>query len=635
VLGGVVDQLGLDVEAIPHRFPLVGEALARRHEGTEPAAPRFGLSRYAWGGEQIKVRKLDVSERLVGDPLVLTALGGGRYRVAARDGTTLAEGEVGTATTGTDGERSIVVDVEQLVARAGTEFTLRKLDRVTAIEQLDEALVIRDQGRQTGLVKLLLSGRDPARTAATLDTLAALYLRQNVNRTSAEAEKTLKVLEAQLPVLKSNLEKAEVALNAFRLRHGYVDLSREGAGMLDRAGEIDRAVAEVELRMAELHRYTQDHPDLPVLEQRMARLKAQRAQMDARMASLPDLELQSTRFARQVRVATEMYTTVLHRAEELRIVKSGWIGNVRVLEAPTVPYRPASPKPGPIVVLAIVLGAIGGLVAATARKQLDPGAKDPEEIEAGTGLPVFATIPRSRAQRTLARKGRRGPLQALAAAQPADPAVEDLRALRSSVQFALLRAGGNVVAIGGLAPLAGKSFVAANLAQLQAAADGRVLLVDGDLRRGVLHRYFNLEIQPGLADVVGGTSPLDAAIRKTEHPNLDVLTAGRLTGSPAELLAGASLEQILSDVSRRYRMVVVDTPPVLAVNDSALLARHASVNLLVVRAGEHSLREIEYAVRRLGQSGVTVRGVVLNDVKPSRLPYRRSRKYLWYGLGPA
>jgi tyrosine-protein kinase Etk/Wzc len=635
LLEAVVAQLGLDVEASPRWMPVVGEALARRHRDDALAPPRFGLTRFAWGGERIRLRDVSVSERLVGAPLTLTALDGGRYRVAAADGAVLAEGKVGEPATGTDGERSVALRVTDLVARPGTEFTIRKLSPVDAIERLDQNLQVRDEGRHTGLVKLTLTGHDPVRTTATLQAITDVYLRQNVDRTSAEAAKTLKVLEAQLPVLKSNLEKAEVVLNDFRLRNGTVDLSREGESMLDRAGEIDRQIAELQLRMAEMHRYSTDHPDLPGLERRAEALRAQRNEMDARMRSLPERELASTRLSRQVRVATEMYTTVLHRAEELRIVKSGWIGNVRVLESPSVPYRPARPQPAPILVLSIVLGAIGGVVAATARKQLDPGAKHPDEIEAATGLAVFATIPRSGMQRALARRGKRGPLVPLAVAEPTDPAIEDLRALRSSVQFALLRARSNVVAIGGLAPLAGKSFVSVNLAHLLAAADGRVLLVDGDLRRGVLHRYFGVEPEPGLAEVVAGATPLEAAVRRTDNPNLDLLSAGRLAGSPAELLAGAPLEQLLADLGRRYKVVVVDTPPVLSVNDSALFARHAGVNLLVLRAGEHSAREIGYAVRRLGQNGVAVRGFILNDVRPSRLPYRRSQRYRWYGVGIA
>jgi tyrosine-protein kinase Etk/Wzc len=619
----VVEAHGLDVEVRPVALPVVGAALAARWDGPAPAPARFGLARFAWGGERLRLARLTVSRRLEGQPLTLTALEGGRYRVAAGDGTPLAEGAVGAGVTGTDGERSVELSVAELVARPGTSFLVTKLPRAEAVERLQSALVVASQGQHTGLVRITLAGPDPARLAATLDTLAGLYVRQNVERTSAEAAKTLRVLEAQLPVLRGNLEKAEVALNRYRSANGTVDLSREGALLLERVGELDRSLAELELRRAELHRYTERHPDLPGLQERAGRLSAQRAQLEARLRALPDTELHAARLSRQVRVATELYMLVANRAEELRIVKSGWIGNVRVLEDAAVPHRPVSPRPGPTLGLAVLLGVLGGVAAALTRRQLDPGARHPEEIEAGTGLPVLAAIPRSARQATLAhRGGRRGPLSVLAAAAPDDPAVEDLRALRSSVQFALVRAPSAVVAVGGLAADAGKSFVAVNLAHLLAAAGGRVLLLDGDLRRGVLHRYFGGEAAPGLADVLRGTHDLEAAVRRTEQPNLDVLPAGGPGGAHGELLAGARLPEVLAELGLRYKAIVVDTPPVLSVNDSALFGRHAGVNLLVVRAGQHSVRELAVAERRLAQSGVSVTGVVLNGT---------ARRAAWYG----
>ncbi|HYG66061.1 MAG TPA: CpsD/CapB family tyrosine-protein kinase, partial [Anaeromyxobacteraceae bacterium] len=242
------------------------------------------------------------------------------------------------------------------------------------------------------------------------------------------------------------------------------------------------------------------------------------------------------------------------------------------------------------------------------------------------------TIPHSSTQRKLTRRSRRGRITPLTFANPGDPAIEEVRGLRTTVQLALRRSRNNVIAIGGLAPKAGKSFVSVNLAQLLAAAEGRVLLVDGDLRRGGLHRYFGLEPQPGVVEVVTGAATLDEALRPTDTPHLDLLPAGRLPGNPAELLAGAPFEALLGELGRRYDVVLVDTPPILSVADSALVGRHAGVNLLVLRAGEHSLGEILAALRRLVQNGVTIRGAVLNDVRPRWGRYGRTARYRRYEL---
>jgi tyrosine-protein kinase Etk/Wzc len=580
------------------------------------------------------VQRLAVSDTLVEKALTLTALENGRYRITADDGTVLVEGELGNPAAGTDGERRVELLVSELTARPGTEFTLVKRRGIDVVERLQQALRIAEQGRNTGLVEIALSGTDAARVAATLDAVSSTYLRQTVERTSAEAAKTLRVLEAQLPVLKSNLEKAERSLNAFHRRSGTVNLTLEGQGMLQRIVEIDRAIAESDVRASELgRRYTEQHPEIPVLAEKSRRLLEQRAAMEARLRTLPELELEATRLSRQVRVATELYLLVLNRSEELRIVKSGWIGSVRVLERAAVPSHPASPKGGMVLTLAVLLGLMGGVAAVLIRDAVTRGVKDPEDIERGAGLAVLATIPRSRAQRRLARRGRRGTVPALAVAEPADAAVEDLRALRTSVQFALRQGRNNVVGVSGLAPRAGKSFVSVNLAHLLAAADGRVLLVDGDLRRGGLHRHFGVEGQPGLADVLSGAAELDAAVRPSGTPGLDLLPAGTLVARPAELLAGDRLQHVLSDLGRRYSVVIVDTPPILAVADSALVGRHAGVNLLVLRAGEHSVREISYALRRLVQGGVAVKGAILNDVRPSLGRYGRSHHYRRYEAG--
>lgn len=633
LLEAVVKQLGLDVGASPLRAPVIGNALARRWEGSEPAPARFGLVRFAWGGERIRVERLAVADALLGEPLVVTALEAGRYRVATSDGTLSAEGEVGNTVTARDGGRSIELILSELTARPGTEFTIQKRHLIDVIEGLQGGLRIEEQGRLTGLVEVSLAGRDPARIAAILDAVSSNYRRQSVERTSAEAAKTLAVLEAQLPILKRNLEKAETSLNNFHRKNGTANLSLGGEELLRRLSEVDRLIAANEVQNAELtHRLTEKHWEVAELAERTRRLHEQRAALEARMQELPRLELESTRLSRQLRVATELYMLVLNRAEELRIVKSGWIGNARVLEQAVAPRRPVSPVPGLILVLATLLGLGGGIAVALIRDAFDRGVRDPDELEAGAGLAVLATIPRSPAQRRLTRRGRRGRLSALAVAEPGDAAVEEIRGLRTSVQFALARARNNIVAISGLAPKAGKSLVSVNLAHLLAAAEGRVLLVDGDLRRGVLHRYFGVEARPGVAEVVTGAAKLDDALHVTDTPNLDLLPAGQLPANPAELLAGAPFEALLAEVSRRYKVVVVDTPPILAVADSALVGRHAGVNLLVLKAGEHSLGEILAALRRLVQSGVTVRGAILNDVRPAWGRYGSSGRYRRYEL---
>jgi len=323
---------------------------------------------------------------------------------------------------------------------------------------------------------------------------------------------------------------------------------------------------------------------------------------------------------------------MLNKAQQLRVAKSGTIGNVRVLDYAVLPKRPESPRPAPVLALALVLGLTGGVAAAFARRALDEGTHDPDEIERATGLAVYATIPHSERQaelgRRLHRRGKAVPI--LAALDPGDIAVENLRSLRTSLQFALVEAKSNVIAIGGPAPDLGKSFVTVNLAHVLAASDRRILVIDGDLRRGRLHWYFGGDRSPGLSELVSGEIPLERAVRRTDLAKLDFLASGRVPPNPSELLGSARFGQVLAALSSRYDLAVVDTPPILAVTDTALIARMAGVNLLVLRAGRHPLSEIALTVKRLAQNGIKVHGAVLNDMPLTERRYGKIAHYYQY-----
>lgn len=634
LIGSVVNQLDLDFGAAPRRFPLIGSAMARRHRDAAPADPFLGLSRFAWGGERIRVRRLDVANELLERELTLTALPGGQYRLDDDEGGLLVEASVGVAAGSTEGRPHVGLFVSELNARPGTEFRLVKHRAADVIRQLQLDLRIAEKGKKTGILVLGLEGEDPARTAATLSAIATTYLRQNVERKSAEAAKTLEFLESQLPVLKSNLDAAEAALNAYRRGKGTIDLSLETQKILERAADIEKALSELDLARSELRqRFTDSHPTILGVAKKMETLREERAATSARMRALPETELESARLVRDVKVATELYLLLLNKAQELRVVKSGTVGNVRIVDQATVPYLPARPKRGVVLFVALLFGLGAGIAVALGKRALLGGAEDPSEIEAGTGLPVYVVIPHSEAERRLHREHRRAPgvpVPVLAVAAPDDLAVESLRSLRTSLQFALVEARNHIVAISGPGPETGKSFVALNLAHVLVSADRKVLLVDADLRRGRVHRHFGLERQPGVSDVVSGAATFDAAIRPTGNGHLYVLPSGRIPPNPAELLASNRFELMLGEAALRFDLVIIDTPPLLAVTDPVLVARIAGVNLLVLRGGGHSISEIAQAAKVLEQNGVKAQGAVLNDVRAAHGRYGRYGRYYRY-----
>jgi tyrosine-protein kinase Etk/Wzc len=609
----VVQKLTLDVGARPRRFPIVGAAIARGHKGPDVAGPFLGLGRYGWGGERIAVDRLAVPPDLENRGLLLIAGQGGGYQLLGPDDEVLLEGSVGKPV---EAAGRFAVFVSELRARPGTQFVLVKRPEQEVIEQLQKDLIISEKGKKTGIIRVELSGPDVARIVGTLDALSAAYVRKNVERKSEEAERTLQFIDSQLPDLKVRLDKAEEALNAYRSKHGTIDLPLESKAAIEKAVALEKVATELQLQRAELkQKFTDSHPFMAAVNKKLAEVESERGSMNARLKNMPEAELNSVRLLRDVKVNNELYLLLLNKAQELRVVKSGTIGNVRILDRAFVPRKPVHPLLGQTLSLSLLLGLALGVMAAFTRRALNRGVEDPDALEAATGISVYATVPHSALQVQLGRDGRRAGfgVALLATRDATDLAIESLRSLRTSLQFALMDSSNGVVVISGPSPGIGKSFISCNFAQVLADSGKRVLLVDGDLRDGSVHRIFGLKREQGLSEVVAGSLPLKDAIHPVSD-RLHVLTQGQIPPNPSELLMNARFRELMETVAKQYDLVVVDTPPILAVTDAAIVGRLAGVTLVVLRAGEHHVREVTLALKRFAQSGVRVAGFVLNDL---------------------
>lgn len=623
LIATAVEQLGLDVTATPRRLPIVGTAWARMSSATGSARAPLGLERYAWGGEKISLARVQVPDALLETPLILTAGERDTFRLTGPGGVTLAEGAVGTPGQGRDaaGEPVRIV-VKELVARPRTEFVVRKKRVSDVVQALQLQLTVDERGKDTGVVVVRLEGSDRQRLAATLRAYVDTYLRQNRERTFARVERASALFEERLPELKRNVERSEDALEAWKKKNGKVDVTAETHALLDRAVADERKISELEAKRDELsRRYTDRHPGIGEISNQIDALRIQQRLIDAKVQTLPTVELQAARLARDVYAASAIYTTTYEKAQQYRIAAATRVGSASLVDAPFVPEKPIAPNAPAIVALALLLGLAAGAGTAFVRSRLG-GAGDAVEVEVATGLPVIGSVPHSSTEASLARAIRRRltgeRAAALHAVKPGDGAVEDLRTLRTNLAAALRGAKSNVVVIGGPSPGVGKSFVCLNLALLLATSRRRILLVDADLRRGRLHREFGLDRTPGLAEVLAGDAALESVVRPTGTDGLHLLAAGDLPEDPTALLEKPQFADLLADAGKRYDVVLVDTAAILAVTDPALVARHAGLSLLVLRAGEHPVEEIALAVKRLRQGGARVDGAVLNDVRPSR-----------------
>jgi len=627
VMGKVVEEIHLDIVAEPRYMPLVGKGLSRLlgSGGRRFFASLF--SGYAWGGETIRVARLDVPDDLLGENLLLVAGENGTFHLYLENELFLS-GKVGEIAQG-KGVRILVTDMTD---RPGLEFRIRRNTRISAIRDLQDSLSVSEKGRRSGVLAVSLQGIDKAKTKKILDSVARQYLLQNVQRLSAEAEKSLQFLEEKLPEVKDKLMKAEGLLNSFRLKNESVDLSLETESILEQVVKIESQLSDLALEETKLKKlFTKEHPYYVSLMEKRETLNAKKEELQSKIKNLPETQQEILRLSRDLEVNQTLYVEMLNKVQELNIVKAGTVGNVRILDTAELLDKPVKPRKARIVIVSLILGLLLGIMIAYMRVAMRRGIESPDQLE-NIGLPVYATVPLSEVQQKLSSEQKRkanngGPKESLILARvaPDDVAIESIRSLRTSMHFAMLETHNNVLMITGPGQDLGKSFVSANLGAVYAISNQKVLVIDADMRKGHMHRTFGTDRENGLSELLSAQIDKKTAIRKTEIEGLDFVPCGTVPPNPSELLMHKNLQEFLQWASKEYQLVIIDTPPVLAVTDATVVGRYAGVTMFVVRFEQTQKKEVELAYRRCEQSGIHVKGSILNGIM--------QRKSSHYGYG--
>ncbi|WP_122741049.1 polysaccharide biosynthesis tyrosine autokinase [Pseudomonas viridiflava] len=618
LLGKVVDDLKLNLVQTPDFFPVIGPYLYRtfkpEYEGAL-AGPLFGLTQYAWGGEKIDVFQLEVPEALLGEKLTLVAGNPGQFSLYDSDHNLLLSGAINRIVEG----NGVKIQVAALHAHPGTEFTISRQRTLTSALIYQNRLKITEAGKDSGIIYLSIEDQDADKANKILDEVSHLYVRQNVERSSAEAAQRLQFLRSQLPMVRKQLEESEVALNNFQTSAKSVDLSIETKGVLDQVVKLDSMLSELKLKRVEIERlYTQEHPTYRSLMSQMSQLEQQKQGLLKKIEALPMTQQELLRLTRDMQVTSQTYTLMLNKSQEQDILRAGSIGNVRVIDnADTNVERPVKPMKTLVVLLATLVGALVAVTIIFVRQAFYRGVESAEVIE-NSGMPVYASLPYSRQQDRLEKttKGGGAPKKSklLSIAAPNELAIESLRSLRTSLHFAMLEARNNVLMISSPSPGAGESFVSSNLAAIIAQTGKRVLLIDADMRKGYLHRIFGLQPKHGLSDTLAARLKCTEVINHTQIRHLDFISCGFAAPNPSELLMHDNFNKMLTELSPLYDLILVDTPPILAVTDATLVGRQAGTCLLVARFGITTLKEIEACKRRLGQNGILIKGAIFNAV---------------------
>jgi tyrosine-protein kinase Etk/Wzc len=608
VIGDAVQELDLQTSAEPLPLPLLGKLPASL--GLPDPALSF-LAPYAWAKESITVAVLAVPDAWVGEDFKLTQTGADAFRVILPDGSE-HDGRVGArlAPSGT----GFVLQVSRLDGAVGRVFQLKRLSFEDAVKEVQRAFSVRAAARNASILRLSYEDPDPEQAERVLDSISNAYVSQNISRGAAEADSSLKFIEEQLPVAEAAMSEAQQRLNDFRKENLSIDLDFETQNLLTETSSLEAELNALALEEEELKkRYTINHPTYVSFLEKRATLERRLAEIKLKTTELPESQKEVFNYTRDLEVAQNLYLQLLNRAQELRVVRASSVGSVRIIDTAYSDGVRIFPRISLILAFSLLLGGLAGVGIVAVRRVMRRGIKGAEEIER-IGLPVFGTV--SFAANAPNHRKRRGVLPIMALENPDDIAIEAIRSMRTALHFGMIDAKTNSVLLTSAAPGAGKSFVSVNLAVVAAQAGQRVCLIDADMRRGYLRRYFDLaKTTPGLAELLALETTLDEVLRPGGVPGLSVITSGRYPPNPSELLMRPEFSSLLKSLNTRFDLILVDSPPALAVTDPVVMGRAVDATIVVARHLETMLGEVEAVKGAFQNAGVKLTGAVLNGYK--------------------
>ena len=612
ILGKTVDDLNLQAKIEENYFPVFGRGLARLlgYKSNNLKISRLYLTIPGEDVPEVEIKILDNKNfSVTGDGIELTG----------------TVGELVEA-------KGLSLLVSEIDAEPGTSFTVSYIPRLKAITNLQDNLAIADEGKDTGILTLSLTGDDQAQIKDIIDSISTNYLAQNIARQAAQDAKSLEFLSEQLPKVRSELDLAEDKLNGYRQQKDSVDLSLEAKAVLDQIVNVDNQLNELTIRESEFSQlFTKEHPTYKALMEKRKILQDEKNKLNKRVSAMPETQQEVLRLSRDVDSGRAVYMQLLNRQQELSIAKSSAIGNVRIIDTAITQPKPVKPNKVLIILLGVVIGLFISVGLVLARVVLRKGIESPEQLEE-LGISVYASVPVSeefakRIERSskLKNKNLDEASVFLAIENPADLAIESIRGLRTSLHFAMMEARNNVLMITGASPNAGKTFISSNLAEVISQTGKKVLFIDADLRKGYTHKLFNTDNNSGLSDILSGKAPIEIAVKNLPKIGFDFISRGMAPPNPAELLMHKRFGELIDWANNHYDLVIVDTPPILAVTDAAVIGNYAGTTLLVARFEQNTAKEIEVSIKRFEQSGVNIKGCILNGV------VKKASNYYGYG----
>ncbi|HBY0207051.1 TPA: polysaccharide biosynthesis tyrosine autokinase [Klebsiella pneumoniae] len=613
ILGKTVDDLNLQIMIKQNYFPIFGQGFARLL-GEKPS--------------NIEVTRLYVTNANDDVTQLELKIKDGEHYQIKYDGAVF-NGRVGELLE----NKQLAIKVNDISAKPGDTFTIYYFNRLKAIADLLDNLNVSDQGKDTGILSISYTGENPQLIKNIVNSISENYLAQNISRQAAQDAKSLDLLNIQLPKVRNDLDIAENKLNAYRRQSDSVDLSLEAKAVLDQIVNVDNQLNELTFRESEISQlYTKEHPTYKALMEKRKTLQEEKLRLNKKVSSMPETQQEILRLSRDVESGRAVYMQLLNRQQELNIAKSSAIGNVRIIDDAVTQLKPVKPKKILVVIIGFILGLSIAIGVVFLRIMLRRGIETPEQLEE-IGINVYASVPvaeslvsNERSIKNIRKKiTHKEYTGLLATTNPADLAIEAIRGLRTSLHFAMIEARNNILMISGASPNAGKTFISSNLAAVVAQTGKKVLFIDTDMRKGYVHKVFDVENDNGLSNYLSGKLGLEATLKKIPEAGFDFISRGVVPPNPTELLMHRRMEEMLKWASQNYDLVILDTPPILAVTDAAIIGHYAGTTLLVARFELNTVKEMDVAFKRFEQSGIVAKGCILNGI------VKKASSYYGYG----
>lgn len=622
------------VITVSNRLPIIGSWLTGilDKDADGFAKPLWGNavnSRFAWGGEFLSLEGIIIPANMYDQTMYLKVGDGNTWILEDVVGNPLLQGNGLQASQSPDKKYSLTI--EQLKARPGTIFEVKVTSLQATIAGVLSKMKAAETKRQSGIVKVTFEGTNPSKTKEMLSAIVDAYVSKNISRRSEESEKSLVFLKSELPRLKKDIEAAEQELNTFRRNNKAIDIPTEIKEIFTQSTNQEKARLELELKKKEYEsRYQPDHPLLKGINFQLAQLDNQSGLINQELRKLPLLQQEYLRKERDAQVNNQLYVSLLNNAQQLQIAKAGTVGNIFVVDPPVYPEKPIKPNKRLIVAIGALLGIILGFIACQIMSLLTGIVRDPKKLEQSTGVAVLSILPIASEQIEHIEKTQNVGVFLLSHEKPTAIPVESLRSLRTSVLFSLSeKPRSKVILITSAIPSQGKSFISSNLAYLLAATQKRVLLIEADVRKATMKRYmpFDSLKKPGLTNYLQNLNTLDEVILPSVYPQMDFIPAGKSIRNPGDVLSSERMLNMINTLAERYDYVVIDSPPLLPVNDARALAKASDMILFVARQEMCSTNEVLEALNLFDKGGVKVDGIVFNGFIPSQIRYGHNYGY--------